>query len=402
MIQDIDETLSRLLVSELSRIPGCPIRDPGQITLDSPATAESIRDGEGRVNLYLHDLVENVSMRDESYRLIGKPEEGMLGRRRGPVRMDLSYLVTVYAGDEPAAEHRLLAEVLGVFLRCLAAPVKYLAGSLEGEGSHTLLMEIAQPDHRERTDPVSIWQAVGGKLRPALSLIVTAPFDPFDTKWMRVVREAVLGTGPVPMSGAPGAPVPASAARVSIAGIVLDQEGETPIIDAVVTVLGRPEEAITDDRGFFFLANLPPGAQTVYVDKRGYARLEHVAEVPPPGRTDRLQPAVIALRRLTDQEAADAEKEQAEAAINASGYAEGDHEYRISISGRLRFPDGRTASYIPLRAGRFKTRSDADGIFSFSDVPAGERTVYAEIPGRGEVEVVSRNGAATIPDPARP
>jgi hypothetical protein len=401
MIQDIDETLRRLLAAELIRTPGCPVRDREQITFDPPAEAEALRDGEARVNLYLHDLRENVELRDESYHLLRKPEEGLAGKRRGPVRLDVSYLVTVYAGDDPGSEHRLLADVLGVFLRCLATPVEHLAGALEGKGSNALLLEVAQPDHLANLDPPALWQSLGGKLRPALSLVVTAPFDPFDTKWTRVVREALLGSGPAPTAGMAGAPVPRSAARVSAAGIVLDGDSEAPIEGAAVRVAGRPEETETDERGFFCLMNLPPGAHTLNLWKRGFGRVEHAVEAPSPGRADQVQPTVIALRRLNDADAAAETAARAEEALNSPGLVEADREYHVSLSGRLRFTDGRSAGFIPLRVGRQKTRSDGDGVFYFSDLPAGgDRTLFAEVPGRGEVEVVSRGGAATIPPPA--
>lgn len=399
MIQDIDETLRRLLVAELGRVPGCPVRDPEQITFEPPAAAEAVRDGEAHVNLYLHDLRENVEMRDESFRVLRKPEEGMAGRRRGPVRLNVSYLVTVYASEDTAAEHRLLAEVLGVFLRCLVAPVEHLAGILEGQGPHTLLLEVAQPDHLANMDPPGLWQAMGGKLRPALSLVATAPFDPFDTKWIRVVREAILGMGPTPTAAMAGAPVPNSAARVSAAGIVLDQENEQPVVDAEVSVQGRGEQACTDERGFFCLTNLPSGGQTLSVRGRGYQRAEQHIEAPAPGRTDQLRPTVIALRRLSDAEAAAEEAASATEALNAPGLAENDRQYRVSLSGRLRFADGRTAGYIPLRVGRQRSRSDADGIFTFAEVPAQDQDLFAEVPGRGEVKVVLRGGAATITPP---
>lgn len=403
MIQDIDETLSRLLVAELGRLPGCPVRDPEQITFAPPSEIEPVRDGEARVNLYLHDVRENVDMRDESFRTLRKPEEGLAGRRRGPVRLDLSYVVTIYAGDDPTTEHRLLSEVLGVFLRCLAAPVEHLAGSLEGKGPHALMLEVAQPEHLTNLDPPALWQALGGKLRPALSLVVNAPFDPFDTKWVRVVREAILGMGPAPGAPMSGAPVPASAARVSAAGLVLDQETEMPLLDAEVSVEEGAQQVWTDQRGFFCLTNLPPGSHTLRVRVAGYRRHEQRIEAPAPGRTDQLQPAVIALRRMTDEEAKEEEKKAAEEALNAPGLAPDGEHYRVSLSGRLRFPDGQTASFVPLRAGRQKTRTDADGIFALRDVPGDDRTLYAQVPGRGEVEVLLRGATATIAAPgARP
>src|SRR5947209_6190684 len=146
MIQDLDTTLTRLLTAELERIPGCPVRDPEQVTFDSPVIAEQAQDGEARVNLYLCDIRENREMRDEGFRR--KPmnqSEQTVGVQRPPARMNLSYLVTAHAGNEPSLEHRLLSNVLGVLLRFEAVPAERLAGVLEGLGSNGVLLSVAQP-----------------------------------------------------------------------------------------------------------------------------------------------------------------------------------------------------------------------------------------------------------------
>src|SRR5689334_5394129 len=99
MITDVDETLRRLLTAELGRIPGCPVYEAEQISFEPPTEADAAQDGEARVNLYLADLRENLDLRDESLPIIkGALAEMKAGLRRAPVRMDLTYLVTVHAG----------------------------------------------------------------------------------------------------------------------------------------------------------------------------------------------------------------------------------------------------------------------------------------------------------------
>src|SRR5579875_3270767 len=100
MIADIDKTLWRMLTEELAKIPECPIQKPEQVTFDSPDVAESQDDGKVRVNLYLHDVRENSALRDGSFHLMRKPGEDTVGVKRGPVRLNVSYLITCYAGRD--------------------------------------------------------------------------------------------------------------------------------------------------------------------------------------------------------------------------------------------------------------------------------------------------------------
>jgi hypothetical protein len=129
MITDVDDTLCKLLATELSFMPGCPVFTADQITFDPPTEAAAAQDGEARVNLYLCDLRENLDLREETMRFVrSTKEEAVGGQRRAPVRMDLAYLVTVHAGNDPATEHRLLSDVLSVLLRYLAVPSRFLMG----------------------------------------------------------------------------------------------------------------------------------------------------------------------------------------------------------------------------------------------------------------------------------
>src|SRR5262249_42645689 len=127
---------------------------------------------------------------------------------------------------------------LGVFLRHLAVPECYLTGVLEGQGADTVLLAVAQPEHVANSDPPAMWQALGGRLRPGLSLVATAPLDTRVTKWTKAVRECVValvhGQGP----HAARARLDTSF-RVSVAGLVVDQESAQPLEGVEVHLEGR-------------------------------------------------------------------------------------------------------------------------------------------------------------------
>ncbi len=184
------------MVSELSKVPDSLVSDGSQITFDPPTAAEASDGPRCRLNLYLHDVRENVQLRDQSWAVVRRSEEGSIrGRKRPPVRLDLSYLVTAHMADDPATEHRLLSETLGILLRLPYVPEEYLTGTLEGRGAEGVLLTVVQPDDVAHTDAHNLWRVLGGSLRPSISVVVTTEFDPFETTWTRVVREAVLGIG---------------------------------------------------------------------------------------------------------------------------------------------------------------------------------------------------------------
>ena len=303
MIHDVDETLTRLLATELAATPGCPVRDRGQITLDPPTVAEANQDGEACVNLYLFDVRENVQERDEGMvRRLGKTVDAPVGVSRPPVRMDLSYLVSAHAGEDPRTEHRLLSDVLTVLLRRKTVATDHLAGSLEGL-ANAVSVSIAQPEHVTAADPKGLWQALGGTMRPTLALVVTAPLDPFETVWTKRVREAVVAPRPGSGPGERLGGMEALGSRLSVAGIALDQKSALPLADVAVTVTGETATATTGADGVFVLADLSPGPYTLHFHRRAYRPHDQAVSVSPPGRTPPA-PLVIALHPLTDAERA--------------------------------------------------------------------------------------------------
>ena len=298
MIHDVDETLSRLLAGELVKIPGCPVRSTEQITFESPQVAEATLDGEAHVNLFLRDVRENMERREEGFYRITQRADKSVGVRRPPVHFDLSYLVTVYAGDDPMAEHRLLSDVLGVFLRCAPVPEQWLAGTLAGKGPECAARRKWRcPEHAvSGVDLPGMWQALGGKMRPALSLLITCPFDPFETRWTIAVREAVLGLGQGTMTQGPEQPRDLSEIRVSAAGVVLRQDNEAPIAGVEVHIDGYPEAVETDANGFFWISNLTPGSHRLRFDKYGYRPGDVEVISPTFGSSQTLEPVVVALQ----------------------------------------------------------------------------------------------------------
>jgi hypothetical protein len=394
VIQDVDATLERLLAGELA---AAAPKEGFQVTFGPPTDADEKRTSKPRVNLYLHDVRENLDLRDESFHVSRKPGENEAKRFPGAVTMDLSYLVTVHSDGDPVAEHKFLSDVLGVLFRARSVPEKYLAESLRPGGPNAMSLTVAQPDHPAHNDPPSLWQALGGRLRPTLGLVVTARFNPFETSLVRLVREAIVGLGQGVSPSGPQRPLSIQVTRVTAAGIISAPGGE-PLGGATVSVRGRDEKAGTDERGFFYILDLPPGKHTLQIARRGYRDAEVAVMAPPPGRQDLLEPVGISLQPLADAEAIEQKGLAVSAAINAPQLVEAGRTYAVSLTGRLKLSDGRPAAYIPVRVGERSTTTDGEGFYTFHNLSGSHHTVIADVPGHGEVEISpSSDGAATVP-----
>lgn len=404
MIQDVDDTIRGMLLAEMADVFQCPVNREGQITFESPDAAEKAMRTEPGINLYLFDVRENTAMRETGSQMVRDRQTGYAARRQPPLLLDLSYLITTYGAGEMAVEHRLLTDVLRALGRNAQVPVRHLKGSLAGDESVALLVSIAQPTHAAHTDASGLWQVLGGHLRPALGLTVTAPFHMAEPKWEQVVREAVIGLGIGTPPDGPRRPLEIGGVRVSVAGVVASKETEEPLGGVLVTVEGRPEQARTDARGFFYLLDLPPQKYTLRFEKRGFRIREDIEAIaPPPGRPDLLASTIVALQAMEPAERKAAEAARVQADWNEPGFAETGRVYHVSLTGRLCRADGRPAAYIPVRAGRKETMTDADGVYSFIDLPEDHSPLEADVPGVGAVALITNEegGAQVVPFPPK-
>lgn len=397
MIQDVDKTLQTMLLEELKALPGNVIKEASQISFALPSVAEAQKGKKAVVNLYLHDVRENLAMRDTSLHLVKREGVSEGVKQLGPTRLDLSYVVTAHAEGDPELEHRVLSDVISVFLRNRRVPEKYLEESLKPYGPNAVLLSIAQPDHPAHANPSALWTALGGQCKPMLGLVATATFNPNETVVVKLVREALFGIGVGTGEEGPERPIDVRTIRVSAAGIVMDPKTGEPMSGVTVSVAGREEKALTDERGFFYFKNLPSGKHKLVFWKKGFKTTEVETTAPPPGRPDLLEPIGVSLDGLSDRERAEEDRALAESRLNAPGLVETDRRITVTISGRLKYDDGRPASYIAVKCGDKTTMTDREGMYRFTDVPPGRAKVVAEVPGRGDVEVESKDGAAVVP-----
>lgn len=393
VIQDVDESIRRLIVAELAKAGNALIKDESQVVLGLPS--EDGKDKRPRVYLYLHDIRENLPLRDETFHVKRQGNDWSSSKRPGSIRMDLSYLLTV-AAEDPLTEHRLLGDLLAVLIRSQSVPDKYLSESLRSENPNALLLTVAQPDHPAHSDPPKLWQSIGSSLRPTLGIVATAKFNPYETAFVKVVREAIFALGQGIHPEGPNRQMDVKSVRLSAAGIVSFEGAGVPNVN--VSVEGRSEQALTDDRGFFFFTNLPPDRYRLRFARAGFREAEMETVAPPPGRSDALEPMDVSLLRIEDAEREKQERASREAMQRAASFVEAHRRVTVSLVGTLRFPDGSPAAFVPIRVGGRTAVTDETGAYHFTGLVPGEHEIVAEIPGRGEVPVLPANGAAVLPE----
>jgi hypothetical protein len=171
MFQDLDATLAALLDAELAvRNVDISFAAPDDQFPPSGVTLPA-------VSMFLYDIRENTQLRSNEWELRRDDDNRITSRRRPPVRVDCSYLITAWPSDvpEPAAdEHLLLGEVMKVLLRHRAVPAQYLRGDLEGQEPPVRARILAENQLQSLGE---LWQAMGGKPKAALHYGVTLSVD---------------------------------------------------------------------------------------------------------------------------------------------------------------------------------------------------------------------------------
>jgi|SRR5262245_14776805 len=174
MFHDLDATLAALLDGELAVenvtvsfvAPDEQFPPPG---VNPPA-----------ISLFLFEMRENTDLRTNEWEL-ERREGGMVTRKRPPVRVDCSYLITAWpsesAPDPAQDEHRLLGEVMKVLLRHRRIPAEHLRGELVGQEPPLRARVVVESQAHSLAD---FWSAMGGKPKATLQYALTLSVDVFE------------------------------------------------------------------------------------------------------------------------------------------------------------------------------------------------------------------------------
>jgi len=245
MIQDLSATLKALLVQFLGGTP---------VIFARPT--DSFKPAQSSINLFLYDIRENLEFRLND--TVRTRQNGKYQLTYTPKRVDCSYLITAWpvgvTGEELfLEEHRLLGRVLQILSRYHHVPAEFLRGSLIGQDGQTedppLPLTISHLDSLKTVG--EFWTAIGGQLRPSLSLTLT-----FSLKDAQISIAADIVT-----SSEIRYP---DVTLFSIGGRILDNRTPPqPIPKALVTLVEPNLTTTTDAEGQYRFGTLQSGTYTL-------------------------------------------------------------------------------------------------------------------------------------------
>ena len=263
MFSDVDETLRAHLVADMP-IHGGEV----DIEFDRPTREWSSRLSKPTLNLFLFDVRERPEFRDSNSR-VALTADGRVAKRRPPLRIDLSYIVTAWA-KEPSDEHRILARALATMYRSETIPAQALAGALQGSDV-PVLGRVMTAEHHTR--PADLWGVLDNELHASLMWVVTTPLDVWTPEVGPLVRTTEVRFEEI-----------GSAERetfTQIAGSVHERGAPlSGIANARVSVVGSAHVVTTGADGQFSFPRIAHGDHTIRVELPGATTTERVVTVP--------------------------------------------------------------------------------------------------------------------------
>jgi hypothetical protein len=260
MISELDETIRQMMINDGGF-------DPADIdvSFDIPNREWSATISKPTLNCYLFDIRENREMRQSGMVAERTTGNGQV-RRRPPVRLDLTYLLTAWT-RAVEDEHRLLWHTLATLMRFPVLPQDRRQGLLR-EHELPIYTKIAQSDGVLKS-PGEFWTALENQLKPSLSYVVTLAID----------RDLLVAGPPVLTSSIRfKTPDGASEEWIRFGGTLRDAQG-APLAGEAVAIEGHGAAAQTDDEGRFNLRVPATGRYTLVVGAGATAR-RHEVDVP--------------------------------------------------------------------------------------------------------------------------
>jgi len=166
---ELDETIRQLLMQhvplDLAEV---------DVSFEAPDREWSGRLSRPTVNCFLYDVHQNLQRRDTEWQVTRDDVTRAVTRKKGPLRIDATYYVTVWA-RAPEDEHRLLWRVMHALARFPTIPPDVLSSGLQDQ-PFPIQTQLAQGD-QTRTSATDLWQALDNRVRPSLSYVVTLALD---------------------------------------------------------------------------------------------------------------------------------------------------------------------------------------------------------------------------------
>lgn len=260
MIDDLDETIRQLLITEM------PIRNGEvDISFDQPKREWSARLNRPTLNFFMYDLRENSVLRQHQWERMTPPLHGDLqtALKRTPFRVDLFYMLTTWA-TEPEDEHRLLSRVLLALFRFPILPPEKLVGVMKDQPFE---IQARLAYHDKLTNATDLWNSLDNELRPSVSYNFTLAFDPWSPLIGPMVRSFTLRSGQ--SNNLPNdksiQPENMDSEAHFISGFVRSKTDKKPMVGVNVAIKGTGWFTKTDPEGRYVLINIPKGQYQLVV-----------------------------------------------------------------------------------------------------------------------------------------
>jgi len=267
MIQDVDETLKNLLIAR-GRMDEAAI----DISFDQPTGEWAGSLTRPTINCYLYDIRENVELRSRDFKVSKDYQTGKTQRVFDPLRVDLSYILTVWTRNI-RDEHALLSRVLSVL-----APIRVIHPKDAEPGLHEQLydmpVKVALPSEAIRNLP-DLWGVMENQLRPALNFVITVALDLKESIEAPMVLTAQIDVGRYgsDMIRTLRNQPPTLVEHVYHVGGVLYRD-DKPLPNATLNMVDHPFSVTTDGTGRYAFVNLAAGDYALTIMPEGSTKAQ--------------------------------------------------------------------------------------------------------------------------------
>jgi len=169
MIHEVNEALRALLVRDV--LDGTDV----EVRFDAPTKDWASRRNRAALNVFLYDIRESLAQRRFGEVSVHDDDGTVVARKPLTRRFTLSYLVSAWTA-KAEDEHRILSGVLACLVATDEVDSTLLTGSLAAVGEPVQVTVGAPP--KSDKNAADIWPALGGELKAALDVVVTAPLAP--------------------------------------------------------------------------------------------------------------------------------------------------------------------------------------------------------------------------------